>query len=316
MSAAITGYFQPANNDKLPEVETRQEMMMRIYAAVTTRKLAVAYQTTVQWDSNRIITYHCPRIGCDAQFYDKKDRNDHAHWRHGWCFECCKFYDDVIGLEESCVPGCREKFEKPSHLFEHLESNVCQVTIDKVVTDHWIGHLILLEHSENFTNDEKVCFAGLDLKVITIKKDNPWIIDPLSKFYETVKGCELSSRLTYAWEMWGEHRSGRIITDRKYTCLCCGEKWGDAPWFFSHMRGGEEDAMFVIWQCESCEAGFKCLSGLADHYEMGCNFQLGEMEEMRERCVTEFEYGDDEQDPSAESGLTGLEAYMEDMEVD
>ncbi|EPS44346.1 hypothetical protein H072_1664 [Dactylellina haptotyla CBS 200.50] len=215
--------------------------------------------------------------------------------------------------------------------------------MENLVSEHWIGHVILLDHTRNFTNEETIAFANLACKVITVSRDTAWMIDPLGYFYEAVRGCGSDSRLEYAWQMWTEGPQGErtvmgdAVNEMKYTCLCCGEKWEDAPRFNAHMRGdfeemeAESEVMgFVIWKCEECEAGFEWLGGLAEHYEAGCRSEVEKLKEMTKKKkiepakpmqVEEFSIYEDNDDSTKEDDvqgnteLTGLEDKMGDMEV-
>ncbi|KAK6347830.1 hypothetical protein TWF718_005654 [Orbilia javanica] len=32
--------------------------------------------------------WYCPNLECSGKFDNQKDRDDHAHWAHAWCWQC------------------------------------------------------------------------------------------------------------------------------------------------------------------------------------------------------------------------------------
>lgn len=93
------------------------------------------------------------------------------------------------------------------------------------------------------------------------------------------------SQFTYTWKIQGDD-FGDISGDCKYTCLPCGEKYDRPRNFHEHIRGVEKKrkrvmAVYVVWKCEGCEAVFRGLSGLANHYENGCKEMIEEMGALR-----------------------------------
>ncbi|RVD85312.1 uncharacterized protein DFL_003637 [Arthrobotrys flagrans] len=124
-----------------------------------------------------------------------------------------------------------------------------------------------------------------------LPKETIWLVDPLGKFYEVIANnnnmhkISGESQFTYTWKIQGDD-FGDISGDCKYTCLPCGEKYDRPRNFHEHIRGVEKKrkrvmAVYVVWKCEGCEAVFRGLSGLANHYENGCKEMIEEMGALR-----------------------------------
>ncbi|EWC44730.1 hypothetical protein DRE_06508 [Drechslerella stenobrocha 248] len=218
-----------------------------------------------------IVAYYCPKPKCDWKFDTEKDRRDHARWKHGWCWECCKGFRTLRALDVFCVPSCQETFERPSDLLNHIESDECKAVLEKRISEHWFAHMMLVDQArkEQRSNDAKMYLASIDIKVITVGKQTAWIADPLGKFYEVAKLQDADGRIVYPYPKRGDDgviRKGAVACR---TCLTCGECWTDPGWYYHHLRGGH-DKSFVVYKCDTCDAGFRWISQLMRHYEKGC----------------------------------------------
>ncbi|KAK6501162.1 hypothetical protein TWF481_009010 [Arthrobotrys musiformis] len=304
------------------EFETRAEKMQRMPQVIS---LHLPPRGTS--DSGKVEGggWGCPDKGCGKVFEGCEDRNDHAYWRHAWCWECMKGFESLSELTLSCVPSCSGKFEKPSELLAHLEGNGCATAARKGVCEHGMAHLIILEYLRGSTNEEKIYIASLDMKAIVVPKDTMWLVDPLGKDFEAfvrdVRGVLDGSLLKYTWKIQcdADAELSDISGDAKFTCLTCGEKYDQPLSFAEHIRGierkrkrmleieaGRAGAVYVVWKCEGCEAVFRGLSGLAGHYEGGCRELVEEMgglrkqweswAELDEAMKKEVEDADDEDD--------------------
>ncbi|KAF3224389.1 hypothetical protein TWF106_003856 [Orbilia oligospora] len=244
--------------------------------------------------------WYCPQNECRETFSNAKDRNDHAHWNHAWCWKCSIEFKTQKALQLSCVPSCSGKFEKSSELLAHLEDQECTAAATKGVHEHGIAHLILLDYARDFTNEEKIYLASLEMKAIVLPKETIWLVDPLGKFFDVItnsnkmKKISAQSHFIYTWKIQGDDFDD-ISGDSKYTCLACGEKFVRPRNFHDHIRGVEKkkkkrastanvevtQAALTVWKCEGCEAIFKVLSGLTGHYEGGCKKIAEEMRALR-----------------------------------
>ncbi|KAJ6262893.1 hypothetical protein Dda_1450 [Drechslerella dactyloides] len=270
--------------------EIRREKMARVPTIISTRippREGVDAEH-LQRGTDDIVAYYCPQQGCGYKFGSEKDRLDHARWRHAWCWECHKGFETLKELDRFCVPTCQEIFDRPSRLLRHIEQDQCEASPDKRITDHWLTHMILVDHAaaHERTDDEKVYISALGAKCITIEKQTAWIADPLGRFYEVAKSPEAAGRLVHACPIAEPSGAVMYIMIGHNTCLACGGKWREAGWFYNHLRAGSDDR-FVLFKCEGCEAGFQWLSGIIAHYEEGCPYaerQRMEEEEKEEEA--------------------------------
>ncbi|KAK6532303.1 hypothetical protein TWF281_006494 [Arthrobotrys megalospora] len=270
-----------------PAFETRAQKMKRM-----PRIISLHMKPSASHSRSNQNAWYCPQEKCRQKFDNEKDRNDHAHWHHAWCWKCGLDFTSQKALQIAYT------FEKPSELLAHIEGHGCTVAATKGIYEHGMTHLILLDYCRDFTNEEKVYMASLDMKAIALPKDTIWLVDPLGKFYEVV-GSDMQkitgeSLFKYTWKIQGDEYND-ISGNAKYTCLPCGEKYDQPRNFHEHIRGVEkkkkrvaaatagmmQGGIFVVWKCEWCEAVFKVLSGLADHYEKGCKGLVDEMAALR-----------------------------------
>ncbi|KAK6518406.1 hypothetical protein TWF506_005563 [Arthrobotrys conoides] len=281
-------------NDAASDFETRAQRMQHMPKVISLQVPPIGSASRGDEDG-----WYCPQDECCEKFSDKKDRNDHAHWIHAWCWKCSIDFKTQKALNLACVPSCSGEFEKPSELLAHLEGQGCTKAATNGVHEHGITHLILLDYTRDFTNEEKIYIASLDMKAIVLPKETVWLVDPLGKFFDVItkssnmKKISAESHFMYTWKIQGDDFDD-ITGASKYTCLACGEKYDRPRSFQEHIRGVEKkkrrasaadtevtQAIFWVWKCEGCEAVFKVLSGLAGHYENGCKGIIEEMGALR-----------------------------------
>ncbi|KAF3916321.1 hypothetical protein ABW21_db0203991 [Orbilia brochopaga] len=246
----------------------RRNIMARVPAVISTRipPREGVNAEHLHHGTDDIVAYYCPKRGCGGKFGSEKDRLDHAYWRHAWCWECNKGFETLAELDHHhktvlhrerewfCVPTCQQVFDRPSRFIEHIEKELCDASLEKRISEHWLAHAILVDHAaaHNRTNDDKVYLSCLLGKCITVQAQNAWVLDPLGRFYE-------------------DNGATSYVMVKHSTCLVCGDKWQDAGWLYTHLRAGSEQR-FLLFKCGHCEAGFQWLSGIVKHYEDGCPY--------------------------------------------
>ncbi|KAF3927534.1 hypothetical protein AA313_de0202877 [Arthrobotrys entomopaga] len=281
-----------------PPEDTRAEKLGRMPEIISTTPKPIVYCVPEHY-----ALFTCPDRKCGEKFDSDKDRHDHAHWHHAWCSHCCTGFDNLRALEKSCVPGCDEKYRANWHLLgciEDLECGTLGDEINEIVTKHWLEHLILLDYTRDFTLEETIEFSVFKCKVVVMEKSNPWINDPLGKYFENLNASKTTLKVVESGIGTGILKD-KLVIEEKFICLVCGKKFGLRQWeeFIEHLRSykdyrtynadkeGRDDDGHVIWKCESCDCGYHELSSLAVHYDVGCKDLVNHRKEMMAKATSQ-----------------------------
>ncbi|KAK6543355.1 hypothetical protein TWF694_000104 [Orbilia ellipsospora] len=84
-----------------PPSETRAEKLARMPDIISTKPKPIVHIVPDPIQAGeRPILFECPDRKCGEKFDCDKDRHDHAHWHHAWCFHCCTGFDNLRALEK------------------------------------------------------------------------------------------------------------------------------------------------------------------------------------------------------------------------
>ncbi|KAK6341647.1 hypothetical protein TWF696_008716 [Orbilia brochopaga] len=282
MAEGYMGVNSPSGLQTTSEI--RMQMMAQVPTVISTRipPREVVDAGHLHHGTDDIVAYYCPCRGCGYKFNNQKDRLDHARWRHAWCWECNRGFETLKELDHFCVPTCQEVFDRPSRLIEHIERDECNANPEKRISEHWLAHAIILDYAaaHGRSDADKIYISKLGAKCITLDGQTGWIADPLGRFYDVAKAGEAPFILAHMCPVAGENGATAYVPIDYLTCLTCGDKWGEAVWYYDHMRTGADDR-YVLYNCGYCEAGYQWLSEIVRHYENGCPYA----ERMRMQAV-------------------------------